>query len=210
MPDQFAAGFKKQVLQPRINRLLDRHLVSRQHQRPAQQVNRLLTPVRDQDVVRTPLEPGPFQQISAQRFVPARRPELQQRSQPVARQHFAAGFPKFVYRKQPLRRPRSRKIDRAGLRKSGGRRKRPRQNPRPVQRPGIPLRRPAHVTPAPHRTLDPALGFQNFISRRDGGPVQSKFRRQFASRRQSVPRLQVARFDHPLQMSPKLAINRRF
>ena len=186
-----APASRNRFFRPGIDRFFERDFFARAHQRAAQQIERLLAAVGDEDVVgvaRDSALNGPIEQITPQRFVAAGRAELQQRFQVAGSPELRGSIRGTLDRKQLFRRPELVKLITplaalpAGV-ESGAVRARDQFSVS-----AAPLRTSAHITAAADFAFDQPVGFQQFVGGRDGGPVQSKLASQFASRRQPVAR----------------------
>ena len=101
MPTQLRAHAGQQVLQPGVDGIFDRHRIAGAQQHAADQVERLLAAVGDEQVVAgtgQPLPPRLLQQVAAQRFVAAGRTELQDVGEIGASQHRRATGAKLIQR----------------------------------------------------------------------------------------------------------------
>ena len=183
---ELRAHSRQQILQAGVERIFHRHRVTRPQQHPPDQVQRLLAAVGNQQVVpRTGhlLPPRLFHQVAAQRFVSARRTQLQNIGQIPAGKHRGAGRAKLVQREQVPRRTRNREADHVLAPSAigpGYGRIAPLQQSIPIHPAGC-LGAPGYEAPATHLPRNQPLGFENLIGSRNRRPIQSKQASQFAS-----------------------------
>ena len=104
----------QEVLEAGVDRVLDRYGVAGPKQHAADQIERLLATIGDDQVVAGTghiLPPRLLHEVAAQRFVSAGRAELQDAGQVMPGQHGAATGAKIVQRKQVARRARDGEAD---------------------------------------------------------------------------------------------------
>ena len=185
------AHSRQQILQAGIERIFHRHRIAGPQQHAADQVQRLLAAVGDQQVVprtRQLLPSRLFHQVAPQWFVSARRTQLQNVRQVAACQHCCATGAKLVQREQVSRGTRNREADHVlapSAIGTGNGSVVTLEQSIPVH-PARRLGATGHEAPAAHLPRNQAFGFENFIGCRYCSPVQSKQTSQFASGGQSL------------------------
>ena len=192
---KLSANSGQQVLQARVDGVLDRYRVAGPQHHAADEVERLLTAIGDDQIVagtRQVLAARLFHEVAAQGLETRGRAQLQDAGQVLPRQHRRATGAEFIQRKQRARRPRHLEADDFAAeprgrpaRMSRGRHIAALEQRIPIDPAGAqraPCHRvPRHETAAAHLAGDQPFGFEHFVRRRDGGTIQSKQASQFAS-----------------------------
>ena len=212
--DHPRAAAQKHVAQSRINRVFEQHRFAVRSQHALDQIEGLLAAAGDQDIVirarDAPLA-RLFQQIPPQRTIAAGGAELENLRGFGRIDHLAAGGAKFVQRKQHLRRPRSRETDlrNASARGVAGAFHRQESAISQSSRAGV-SRSALHETSPPHVPSNQALRFQQLVSRRNGGSIQSKEASQFPCWRELFSPGEHSREDRRANVLIDLHVKRRF